>query len=79
MAMKMGTEAKSELISPDHAAQFAKQAGLGGAQTLARVTSLAERLLDEIPGVEKPGKVSEAVAALIVKRCEGFRSRFKKK
>jgi len=75
----LGAEAKSELIFPEHVAQFARQAGLGGAQTLARGTSLAERLLDEIPGVEKPGNVSEAVAALIVERSENFRSRFKKK
>jgi serine/threonine-protein kinase HipA len=79
MAMKIGTEAKSELILPEHVARFAKETGLGGAQTLARAASLAERLLDEIPGVEKPDEVSEAVAALIVKRSESFRSRFRKK
>jgi hypothetical protein len=46
MAMKLGGEAKSELIFPGH--------------------------------VEKPGEVSEAVAALIAARCESYHGRFRK-
>jgi serine/threonine-protein kinase HipA len=79
MAMKLGGEAKSDLIFPKHLDKFAKDVGLGVAQTLTRVTALAEKLLEEIPGVEKPGWVSEEVAALIIERCESYHARFRKK
>jgi serine/threonine-protein kinase HipA len=79
MAMKLGGEAKSDLIFPKHLEKFAKDVGLGVAQTLTRVTALAEKLLEEIPGVEKPGWVSEEVAALIIERCESYHARFRKK
>jgi serine/threonine-protein kinase HipA len=78
MAMKLGGEAKSELIFPEHVEKFAKDAGLGVAQTLARIPLFAEKLLEEIPGVEKPGEVSEAVAALVAARCESYYGRFRK-
>lgn len=79
MAMKIGGEAKSELIFPGHVAKFARDAGLGVAQTLARVSGLAETVLDAIPGVEKPGRISEEVAALIAERGESFLSRIRKR
>lgn len=76
MAMKIGGEAKSELVSPDNIRQFARDAGLGAAQVLRRIPVLAERALQAIPGVEKSARVSEAVARLITERCERFRERF---
>ena len=79
MAMKLGGEAKSNLVYPRHLEKFAKDAGLGVAQTLTRATALTERLLKEIPGVEKPGPASEEVAALISTRCESYYARFSKK
>lgn len=79
MAMKLGGEAKSDLIFPKHLEKFAKDAGLGVAQTLTRVTALAEKLLETIPAVEKPGRVSEEVAALVTERCESYHARFRKK
>jgi serine/threonine-protein kinase HipA len=79
MAMQIGGEAKSALTFPAHIEKFAKAAGLGVAQTLARIPALAEKLLERIPGVEKPGKVSEAVAALATERCESYHGRFRKK
>ena len=45
----------------------------------ARIPALAARLLEEIPGIDKPNPVSESVAALIAERCEDYRSRFSKK
>ncbi len=45
----------------------------------ARVSALTDRLLGEIPGIEKPSAVSEEVAALITERCNDYRSRFSKK
>jgi serine/threonine-protein kinase HipA len=78
MAMKIGGEAKSTLIYPSQIERFAAAAGLAAAQTRARVSALTERLLGEIPGIEKPNAVSEGVAALIKERCNDYRSRFSK-
>jgi serine/threonine-protein kinase HipA len=79
MAMKLGGEAKSDRILPAHLERFAKDAGLGVAPTLTRVSALDERLLEKLPGVEKPSRVSEAVAGLITERCERYHARFSKK
>ncbi len=79
MAMKIGGEAKSALIYPRRFERFAADAGLAAAQTRARIPVLADRLLEEIPGIEKPNPISEAVAALITERCNDYRSRFSKK
>ena len=79
MAMKIGGAAKSALIYPGNIERFAAEAGLAVAQTRARIPALAGRLLEEIPGIEKPNPISEAVAALIAARCEDYRSRFSKK
>ena len=79
MAMKIGGAAKSALIYPGNIERFAVEAGLAVAQTRARIPALAGRLLEEIPGIEKPNPISEAVAALIAARCEDYGSRFSKK
>lgn len=79
MAMKIGGEAKSALIVPSHIEKFAADAGLGAAQARSRVASLAGKVLTEIPAVEKPDRISEAVAALIAERCERFHGMFSKK
>lgn len=78
MAMKIGDEAKSALTMPKHFETFAAAAGLGAAQTRARVASLAEKVLSKIPDVPRPERISEAVAALIAERCERFHSMFSK-
>jgi serine/threonine-protein kinase HipA len=79
MAMKIGKAAKSALVHPRDIDRFAGQAGLGVAQTRARIPALADRLLEEIPGITRTGPVSEALAKLIEDRCKDFRSRFSKK
>ena len=79
MAMKIGGQAKSALIHPGNFDRFAADAGLGAALTRARIPALADRLLEQIPGIDKPTPVSEAVAALITERCEDYRSRFSRK
>ncbi len=79
MAMKIGGEAKSALIHPGNFDRFATAAGLGAGQARARIPALADRLLEEIPGIDKPNPVSEAVAALITERCEDYGSRFSRK
>lgn len=79
MAMKIGGEAQSALIYPKDVDLFAAGAGLAAGQTRARIPALAARLLEEIPGIDKPSPVSEAVATLIMERCKDYQSRFSKK
>jgi serine/threonine-protein kinase HipA len=76
MAMKIGNQPKSALIYPEDVNQFAADAGLGAALVRARVPTLAGRLLEEIPGLNKPHPISESVASLITERCSDYQSRF---
>jgi serine/threonine-protein kinase HipA len=79
MAMKIGKQPKSALIYPKDIDRFAADAGLGPAQTRARIPTLASRLLEEIPGIERPHPVSESVASLITERCKDYEFRFRRK
>lgn len=79
MAMKIGGEAKSALIYPRQMERFAADAGLGVARMRARIPALADRLLEEISGIDKPNAASEVIAKLIEERCKDYRSRFSKK
>ncbi len=79
MAMKIGKQPKSALIHPKDVDHFAADARLSAALTRARIPALADRLLEEISGIDKPNPVSEAVAKLIEERCKNYRSRFAKK
>jgi len=79
MAMKIGKQPKSALIHPKDVEHFAADARLGAALTRARIPALADRLLEEISGIDKPNPVSEAVAKLIEERCKNYRSRFARK
>lgn len=79
MAMKIGKQPESALIRPEDVDQFAADAGLGAALARARIPALANRLLEEIRGIDKPNPVSEDVAKLIEERCKTYRSRFARK
>ena len=79
MAMKVGGEARSELIFPRHIEKFARDVGTAGPATLARASTLAGAIMEAIPKVDKPNEISERVAALIVERCEIFISRFRRR
>jgi serine/threonine-protein kinase HipA len=79
MAMKIGKQPKSALIYPKDFDRFAADAGLGTAQTRARIPTLASRLLEKIPGIERPHPVSESVASLITERCKDYELRFRRK
>ncbi len=79
MAMKIGKQPRSALIHPKDIDQFAADASLGAALARARIPALVDRLLEEIPGIDKPNPVSEDVAKLIEERCKTYRSRFTKK
>jgi serine/threonine-protein kinase HipA len=78
MAMKIGGEARSERIFPSHFEKFARDAGMAGPATLVRVSTLAAAIREAIPKVDKPGEISERIAALIAERCEMIISRFRK-
>lgn len=75
MAMKIGKQHKSALVSPNDFDRFAADA----AQTHARIAALAGRLLEEIRGVHKPHLISGSIAALINERCKDYESRFRRK
>jgi serine/threonine-protein kinase HipA len=79
MAMKIGKQPKSALVYPKDIDRFAADAGLGAAQTRARIPMLASRLLEEIPGIERPHPISESVASLITGRCKDYELRFRRK
>ena len=79
MAMKIGKQPESALIRPEDVDQLAADAGLGAALARARIPALANRLLEEIRGIDKPNPVSEDVAKLIEERCKTYRSRFARK
>ena len=61
------------LLTPEELGRFVKK------ERKAMGLTQADRLLEEIPGIEKPNTVSEDVAALITERCNDYRSRFTKK
>lgn len=79
MAMKIGKQPKSALVYPNDVNQFAADAGLNAALIRARIPVLAGRLLQEIPGIDKPHPISESVATLITERCKDYASRFSRK
>ena len=50
-----------------------------GLSRTARAARCSSEILEAIPGIEKPHRVSEEVAALVENRCKDFRERFQKK
>ncbi len=78
MAMKIGGEYSSDKVRPKDFEQLAEEAGLARPIVKNRVPELAETLIAnfEKAGIEHP--VAQAVAAVIRKRCETVRNKFKK-
>jgi serine/threonine-protein kinase HipA len=79
MAMKISKQPKSALVNPKDIDRLAADAGLGAALARARIPMLAGRLLEAIPGIDKPHPISESVASLITERCKDYESRFRRK
>ena len=77
MAMKIGGEYSSEKVTPKNFEQLAEEAGLGKPLVRRRVPELAETVIASLGKVEVAHPVAEAVAALIRKRCEIARNRFR--
>ncbi|MCI0622318.1 MAG: type II toxin-antitoxin system HipA family toxin [Acidobacteria bacterium] len=77
MAMKIGREYSSDKVTRKDFEQLAEEAGLAKPIVRSRVPELAETVIANLDkaGIEHP--VAEAVAALIRKRCEFVRNRFR--
>jgi serine/threonine-protein kinase HipA len=70
MAMKLGGEYSSEKAMARNFEQFAEEAGLAKPIVQKRVTEVAERMLCALPALEHMNGTTEAIARLIVGRCE---------
>jgi serine/threonine-protein kinase HipA len=77
MAMKIGGEYSSDKVTAKDFEQLAQEAGLAKPLVKNRVPELAEAVIAGLAKVEIVGPVSEAVAALIRKRCENVRKGFR--
>ena len=75
MAMKIGGEYKSDMISPRHFEKLAEEAGLAKPLVKSRVPELAEAIIFGLKKLEVQHPVAEGVAKLINDRCEGVRGR----
>jgi len=77
MAMKIGREYSSEKVAPKDFEQLAEDGGLAKPLVRRRVPELATAVLEAFAKIKTPNKVSEEVAALIRKRCERARAKFR--
>ncbi len=76
MAMRIGGEAKSDLVFPNNFEKFAEVAGLAKPLVQLRVTELTKAVLDSASKVERRHSISEQVADVVRKRCENILLRF---
>lgn len=78
MAMKIGKEAFSERILPEHFEKLAEDAGLAKPMVAKRIPELAELTLSSLKEVDIEHPVADQLSKLIEDRCKMFLSRFKK-
>jgi serine/threonine-protein kinase HipA len=71
MAMKIGNQYSSEMVTPKDFEKLADEAGLAKPLVRRRVPELAEILLETLPKIDTANAASKQVAALIRKRSEG--------
>jgi serine/threonine-protein kinase HipA len=77
MAMKLGDEYHSELVTPNNFDALAEQAALSKPLVRERVAGMATEILDKIKTVSHKHHISKAVTSIIKKRCESTASAFK--
>lgn len=77
MAMKIGGEYSSEKVMPVNFERLAEDAGLAKPIVKRRVPELAGAAIASLAKIEIASPAAEAVAALIRKRCDGVRDRFR--
>jgi serine/threonine-protein kinase HipA len=70
MAMKLGGQYSSEKVMPPNFDQFAEEAGLAKPMVRRRVLEVVEKILSALPALEQVDNTTEAIARLIVGRCD---------
>ncbi len=70
MAMKLGGQYSSEKVMPPNFEQFAEEAGLAKPMVRRRVLEVVEKILSTLPALEHVDNTTEAIARLIVGRCD---------
>ena len=70
MAMKLGGQYSSEKVMPPNFDQFAEEAGLAKPMVRRRVLEVVEKILSALPAFEQVDNTTEAIARLIVGRCD---------
>jgi serine/threonine-protein kinase HipA len=73
MAMKLGGQYSSEKVMPPNFEQFAEEAGLAKPMVRRRVLEVVEKILSALPALERVDNTTEAIARLIVGRCDHAR------
>jgi len=77
MAMKIGREYKSERVTPSDFEKLVEEAGLAKPIVRRRVPELADSVFEASGNVAITNPLTEGVAALIRKRCDTIRNRFR--
>jgi serine/threonine-protein kinase HipA len=70
MAMKLGGQYSSEKVMPPNFEQFAEEAGLAKPMVRRRVLEVVEKMRSALPALEQVDNTTEAIARLIVGRCD---------
>ncbi len=70
MAMKLGGQYSSVKVMPPNFDQFAEEAGLAKPMVRRRVLEVLEKILAALPALEQVDNTTEAIARLIVGRCD---------
>ncbi len=70
MAMKLGGQYSSEKVMPPNFDQFAEEAGLAKPMVQRRVLEVLEKMLMALPALEQVDNTTQAIARLIVGRCD---------
>ena len=78
LAMKIGGQANSDLVSPKDIEVFAQEASLGAALARRNVVELAELVRTKVSEIEQPDETAKKLATLIAGRCESLLLRFKR-
>ena len=78
LAMKIGGEAVSNYLFPQHFDKLAEEAGLAKPMVVQHVLELTHKVLTRLQDIEIDHEVASQVLAQIKERCEAFLLRFKK-
>jgi serine/threonine-protein kinase HipA len=76
MAMRIGGEYSSSKVTPRDFEQMAEDAGLAKPLVRRRVPEMAEAVVDALGKIKISDGISEALAALIRKRCENVQKSY---